>query len=43
VYYLLYTNTVRLLGRAADEPGMAKVFQGWQESGSPVDTVGAAT
>jgi diguanylate cyclase len=32
----------RVLGQAADEPGMAAAYQRWADSGSPIDTLGVA-
>lgn len=40
---LAHPDSTRVLGRAADEPGLAEVFARWHGSGSPIDTEGSAT
>ena len=40
---LAHPDPARVLGRAADEPGLADVFAQWHGSGSPIDTSGTAT
>ncbi len=39
---LAHTDPTRVLGQAADEPGLADMFARWRDSGSPIDTQGAA-
>ena len=36
---LSHSDRRRVLGRAQDEPGLAAVFDRWQASGSPIETV----
>ena len=40
---LAHAEAGRVLGNAADEPGLAKVFARWHDSGSPIDTRGTST
>ena len=40
---LAHPDPSRILGRAANEPGLADVFAKWHSSGSPIDTTGMAT
>ena len=40
---LAHPDAQRVLGKAADEPGLAEVFARWRDSGSPIDTEGTAT
>ena len=40
---LAHANPDRLLGKAAEEPGLGDVFRRWHDSGAPVDTQAAAT
>ena len=40
---LAHPDPARVLGKAADEPGLAGVFARWHDSGSPIETQGAAT
>ncbi len=40
---LAHPDPARVLGRAADEPGLAEVFRQWHASGSPINTEGTAT
>ena len=40
---LAHPDPTRVLGKAADEPGLAEVFARWHGSGSPIETQGAAT
>ena len=40
---LAHPDPARVLGNAADEPGLADVFARWHGSGSPIETQGAAT
>ena len=40
--FLAHTDPARILGQAADEPGLAGVFAQWRDSGSPIDTQGSA-
>ena len=40
---LAHTHPDRLLGQAAEEPGLTEVFGHWQAAGSPIDTIGTAT
>lgn len=40
---LAHPQAQRVLGNAADEPGLAEAFAGWRAAGSPVDTQGVAT
>lgn len=40
---LAHPDPARVLGRAADEPGLAEVFAKWHASGSPINTTGSAT
>ena len=37
---LTHADPVRVMGSAADEPGLAEVFSRWHDSGSPIDTRG---
>jgi diguanylate cyclase len=39
---LWHSQTARVLGRAADEPGLGEVFARWHGSGSPIDTQATA-
>ncbi|MFN0182906.1 MAG: diguanylate cyclase domain-containing protein, partial [Aquabacterium sp.] len=39
---LAHTDAGRVLGRAADEPGLASVLAHWRDAGSPIDTHGSA-
>ena len=39
---LAHPDASRVLGKAADEPGLADVFSRWHDSGSPIDTQGSA-
>lgn len=39
---LAHPNPARVLGNAADEPGLAEVFRRWRDTGSPIDTDGSA-
>jgi diguanylate cyclase (GGDEF)-like protein/PAS domain S-box-containing protein len=39
---LWHTDAQRLMGSAADEPGLAAFFARWHGTGSPIDTVGSA-
>ena len=39
---LAHPDPSRVLGRAADEPGLAEVFGQWHGSGSPINTEGSA-
>ena len=39
---LWHTDVKRVLGRAADEPGLGAVFARWHSSGSPIDTAASA-
>ena len=39
---LAHPDPARVLGRAADEPGLAEVFRQWHALGSPIDTAGTA-
>ena len=40
---LAHPDPARVMGRAADEPGLADVFRQWHGSGSPINTDGTAT
>ena len=40
---LAHPQAQRVLGNAADEPGLAEEFARWRAAGSPVDTRGVAT
>ena len=40
--FLAHPDPARVLGRAADEPGLAEVFRQWHASGSLIDTEGTA-
>ena len=40
---LAHPDAERVLGQAADEPGLGEVFGRWHDSGSPIDTQGSAT
>ncbi|MEO7939224.1 MAG: cache domain-containing protein, partial [Burkholderiaceae bacterium] len=40
---LSHPNPARVLGNAADEPGLRTVYEQWRDSGSPIDTVGVAS
>ena len=40
---LAHPDPARVLGKAADEPGLAGVFARWHDSGSRIETQGAAT
>jgi diguanylate cyclase len=40
---LVHADPARVLGNAADEPGLAEVFARWHDSGSPIDTQGSAS
>lgn len=40
---LAHPDPSRVLGQAADEPGLAEVFAQWRAVGSPIDTLGVAT
>ena len=40
---LAHPDAARVMGHAADEPGLAEVFRRWHDSGSPIDTQGTAT
>ena len=40
---LAHPEPARVLGHAADEPGLAEVFAQWHGSGSPINTEGTAT
>ena len=35
---LAHPDPARVLGRAADEPGLARAFAGWQAAGRPIET-----
>ncbi|WP_367847420.1 diguanylate cyclase [Rhodoferax sp. WC2427] len=37
---LAHTNPARLMGNAANEPGLEGLFQRWQVQGGPIDTTG---
>ncbi len=39
---LAHPDAARVLGRAADEPGLSPVFERWRDAGSPIDTRGEA-
>jgi PAS domain S-box-containing protein len=39
---LSHTDTQRVMGRAADEPGFTDAFGRWHGSGSPIDTAASA-
>ncbi len=41
-HILWHTDVQRLMGSAADEPGLAAFFARWQGMGSPIDTTGSA-
>ncbi len=40
---LAHPDPARVMGKAADEPGLASVFARWHDSGSPIETRGEAT
>ncbi|MEO8120347.1 MAG: diguanylate cyclase [Rhodoferax sp.] len=40
---LAHPEPSRVLGRAADEPGLADVYAQWRDVGSPIDTQGVTT
>lgn len=40
---MAHTNPTRILGHAADEPGLADAFELWRASGSSIDTIGTTT
>lgn len=40
---LAHPEPSRVLGRAADEPGLVEVFAQWRDVGSPIDTQGVTT
>ena len=40
---LAHPNPARVLGQAADEPGLAEVFRQWRAAGSPINTEGTAS
>lgn len=40
---MAHTNPERILGLAADEPGLADAFGLWHATGSPIETMGATT
>lgn len=40
---LAHPDPERVMGKAADEPGLSEVFKRWRDSGSPIDTDGSAT
>ena len=39
---LAHGDPARVMGNAADEPGLAEVFARWHDSGSPIETRGAS-
>lgn len=40
---MAHPDAARLLGRAADEPGLTEAFEHWRATGSPIDTTGTTT
>jgi diguanylate cyclase len=40
---MAHTNPARILGHAAEEPGLADAFGSWRATGSPIETMGATT
>ncbi len=40
---LAHPDPARVLGQAADEPGLAEVLAHWREGGAPIETEGRAT
>ncbi len=40
---LVHPNPTRVLGNAADEPGLSAVFQRWREAGSPIGADASTT
>ena len=40
---LAHPEPARVLGNAANEPGLGEILRAWRDSGSPIDTHGAAT
>ncbi|MCZ4315832.1 diguanylate cyclase [Comamonadaceae bacterium G21597-S1] len=39
---LAHPDPARVMGNAADEPGLAAVYRNWRNAGSPIDTQGRA-
>ncbi|MGJ7487720.1 diguanylate cyclase [Variovorax sp. LT2P21] len=41
--FMAHTNPARILGHAADEPGLSDAFERWRASGSSIDTIGTTS